>query len=289
MSGLNLQDYQESADAILSRAKEKPVLGMVLGTALGPLADEITDRIEIPYAEIPHMLRSTAPGHAGMLILGRLAQLPVIALSGRFHYYEGYSFEELAMPVRLLRLLGVKGLLLTNAAGCVNTSWNPGDVMLIQDHINLMGASPMRGANLEAFGPRFFDCSDIYAPRLRELAMSCAKELGQENSTREGIYFYMPGPGYETPAEIRAIRTLGGDAVGMSTVTEALTAAHCGLPVLGISLLTNWAAGISDQKLSDEEVLLGAAKTAHRLQALVRLIVEKISENPSCYFNTSSI
>lgn len=276
METYSLDFYQKSADAILAKLKEKPEIAMILGSSLGPLGDEIEDRLEIPYADVPNMLRSTAPGHASKFIFGRLQGKAVVALSGRFHSYEGYSFEALAQPVRVLKLLGVKTLILTNAAGCVRTDWNQGDVMLITDHIKLMGDSPMRGPNLDAFGERFFDTSEMYSKRLRRLAWQAADELDQNESTHEGVYFFMPGPQYETPAEIRAIRILGGDAVGMSTVTEALTAAHCGMEVLAFSLLTNMAAGIGKDKLSDAEVAAGAAKTAHRLQALLRRIVQKL-------------
>lgn len=278
MTEFTLDFYQKTADAILARIKEKPRYALILGSSLGPLADEITDRIEIPYAELQNMLVSTAPGHASKFIFGRLAGKPVVAMSGRFHYYEGYSFEELAQPVRVLKLIGVETLILTNAAGCVNLDWQQGDVMLISDHINLMGASPMRGKNLDFFGERFFDCSEIYSKKLRRLAHEAAEELDLTACTREGVYFFMPGPQYETPAEIRAIRSLGGDAVGMSTITEALTASHCGLRVLGMSLLTNMAAGITEDKLSDAEVAEGAAKSAHRLQKLLRRVLEKIED-----------
>lgn len=275
----NQASYQkllEARDYILDKISRKPQIAMILGSSLGPLADKITERITISYDLVPHMLQSTAPGHKGEFIFGELGGKYVVAMSGRFHYYEGYEDIEMAQPVRLLKLLGVEMLIVTNAAGCVNTDWQVGDVMVIEDHINLMGLSPMRGPNFDQFGVRFFDIGKMYSPDLQKLAHEAAEELGQADSTHTGVYFFMPGPHYETPAEIKAIRTLGGDAVGMSTVTEALTAAHAGLPVLGLSFLTNMAAGISDVELSDEEVVEAGAKNGHRIQALVERIIEKI-------------
>ncbi len=179
--------------------------------------------------------------HAGKLILGTLAGKKVVCMSGRFHYYEGYSFEQLAAPVRLLKNLGVQKIILTNAAGAVNKAYKPGDVMIIADHINLMGVSPTRGKNISEFGDRFFDVSNMYARSLRKIARDCAENSGL--TIHEGVYYIFSGPQFETPAEIRAVRILGADAVGMSTVTEALTAAQCSIPVLGLSLMTNMAAG----------------------------------------------
>lgn len=267
---------QESADYVLHRIAQKPEVGIILGSSLGGLVDKLEDRVHLPYKEIPHMPLSTAPGHAGELVFGNLSGKFIVAMSGRFHYYEGYTYEELAQPVRLLKLLGIKSLIISNAAGCVNTDWQVGDIMVIQDHINFAGASPMRGMNIEEFGERFFDVSNMYNKDLQELALAAAEELGQSERTKHGVYFFMTGPHYETPAEIRAIRILGGDAVGMSTVTEALTAAHVGIPVLGLSLLTNMAAGISKQDLSTEEVERAATQYGERFQALVSKIIEKL-------------
>ena len=191
-----------------------------------------------------------------------------------FHSYEGYDFEQLAQPVRLLKLLGVRALIVTNAAGGVNLAYHRGDFMLIADHIKLNGSSPMRGRNVDEFGPRFFDVTRMYTPELRELAKSCAAKLGF--SVHEGVYFFMPGPQFETPAEIRAIRLLGGDAVGMSTVTEALTAAHCGLPLLGISVITNMAAGITGEAVSGEEVNETGAAVAERFSRYLEKILEEM-------------
>jgi purine-nucleoside phosphorylase len=244
--------YQASADYVKARAPFVPELAIVLGSSLGPLAQKLENPVEIPYAEIPNFLISTAPGHAGKLIFGTLAGKKLVCMSGRFHSYEGYEFEQLAAPVRLFKLLGVRAAILTNAAGGVNRSYKPGDIMVISDHIKLAGGSPLRGKNVDEFGPRFFDTTRMYTPELRRLALRLAADSGL--SVHEGVYFFMTGPQFETPAEIRAIRILGGDAVGMSTVTEALTAAHCGLPILAFSVITNMAAGVLDKPLSGAEV-----------------------------------
>lgn len=270
------EKLQEMAAVIRSRLRETPRYGLVLGTTLGPLAEEVEDAVRIPYAEIPGMLHSTAPGHAGMYVAGRLQGKAVLCMSGRFHYYEGYDFEELTLPVRLFKLLGVETQILTNAAGCVNTDWQPGDVMLIRDHINMMGASPLRGPNMAEFGPRFFDCGNVYDRDLRALARRAAAAVGEAEHLHEGVYFFMPGPGYETPAEIRAIHSLGGDATGMSTITESLTAAHCGIRTLALSLLTNMAAGLSDAILSEEDVEAGARLAGSRMRDIVREVMREL-------------
>lgn len=271
-----LEYYQQSADYIRSKINERPEIAIILGTALGGLADEIEDKVVIDYREIPNFLRSTAPSHAGKLIFGKLSGRNVMCMAGRFHYYEGYSFAQLAQPVRVMKLLGVEKLIVTNAAGSVNKAFNVGDIMIISDHINLVGASPMRGVNVVEMGERFFDVTEAYSPRLRAIASAAAERLEQKYRTHEGVYFYCVGPHFETPAEIRAIRTLGGDAVGMSTVTEALTAAHCGIETLGLSLMTNMAAGVLPQKLSGEEVEIAGREAAGRFKALVREIVKEM-------------
>lgn len=265
--------YQKSAEYVKAKADIAPETAIILGTALGGLASEIENPIIIPYADIPNFLVSTVEGHAGKLLLGKLMGMPVICMSGRFHYYEGYTFEQLAAPVRLFKLLGVKRTILTNAAGAVNTSYSPGDVMIIKDHINLMGTSPMRGPNVPEFGRRFFDASDIYTRSLREIALARAKHSALR--IHEGIYQFFCGPQFETPAEIRAARVLGADAVGMSTIPEALTAAHCEMPLLGISLITNMAAGVLDKPLLPGEV----DKTAQRVQVPFQQYVKDILEH----------
>ncbi len=276
MVNYSYDDYKKSAEYILERIGQKPEIAMILGSALGSLADEIEDPIVIDYADIPNFLVSTVAMHASKLIFGRLAGKQVVVMSGRFHYYEGYSFEQLSIPIRVLHLLGVKTTIITNASGAVNTDYKPGDIVVLRDHIKLMGASPMRGPNIEEFGPRFFDASKMYSPKLRELAFECAKKLGQQDTTREGVYYFYTGPQFESPSEIKAIRMLGGDLVGMSTVTEVLTAAHCGMEVLGLSLATNMAAGILDQPLSAEEVEETAAESAERFKDLIREIVTEM-------------
>ena len=198
-------------------------------------------------------------------------------MAGRFHSYEGYDFEQLVIPIRLFKLLGVKATILTNAAGAVNKSYNVGDIMIVSDHIKLNGASPLRGKNLDFFGPRFFDVTDMYTKKLREIALKCADGSGL--NFREGVYMFFPGPQFETPAEIRAARLLGADAVGMSTVTEALTAAHCSMPLLAFSVMTNMAAGVLDCKLSDEEVGIAAAKIADRFGAYIEKVIAAIDVN----------
>lgn len=276
IDALPFEHYQMAAEYILERIPNKPTVGIVLGSSMGGFAESIDDAVTIDYKDIPGFLRSTVASHAGKLIFGKKGGKYICCMSGRFHFYEGYDFEQLAIPVRVLKLVGVQKLILTNAAGAVNASYKVGDIMLISDQIKLMGGSPMRGANASEFGARFFDVSDLYTKSLRELAWSCINELGEQYRTHEGVYFFMPGPQFETPAEIRAIRLLGGDAVGMSTVTEALTAAHCGMEVLGISVMTNMAAGILPVKLSDEEVGVTAKATAERLEKIINAIIAKM-------------
>lgn len=271
---MDLSYYESAAAYLRTIVPEPPEVAIVLGSALGPFAQTLEEPVAVDYKDIPNFLVSTVASHAGKLIFGRVGGKRVVCMSGRFHYYEGYDFEQLAIPVRVLKLLGVRALIVTNAAGGVNLSYRAGDVMLISDHIKLMGASPMRGPNDERIGPRFFDVTRMYDPDLRALALTLAPESGLR--IHEGVYFYMPGPQFETPAEIRAIRILGGDAVGMSTVTEALTAAHCALPVLGLSVITNMAAGVLDQPLSDEEVVEAGTKIARQFGAYVTKIIEKI-------------
>lgn len=268
--------FQKSADYVKSIVPYTPEVAIVLGSCLGPFADTIEDPIVINYKDIPNFLVSTVKSHAGKLIFGTVAGKKVVCMSGRFHSYEGYDFEQLVIPVRLFKLLGVKATILTNAAGAVNASYRPGDVMIVTDHIKLAGHSPLRGRNVDEFGPRFFDVSNMYTPALRKLALDCAEGSGL--TVHEGVYFFFTGPQFETPAEIRAARILGGDAVGMSTVTEALTAAHCGMPLMCLSVMTNMAAGVLDQPLTSEEVDETAKMIAGRFSAYVAKIVGRIGE-----------
>lgn len=265
------KEYKASADYVLNRAGFQPEIAIILGSALGDLANEIRNPAVIDYADIPNFLESTVESHAGKMILGDLGGKKVVCMSGRFHYYEGYTFEALAIPIRVFCTMGVKQVILTNAAGAVNPDFKPGDIMIIRDHINLMGASPARGENIPSFGPRFFDVSDMYTKVLRQLARKVAADQGI--TLQEGVYYYTPGPHFETPAEIQAIHRLGADAVGMSTVTEALTAAHCQMKVLGLSLISNMAAGILDQPITTEEVAEVGQRTVSTFKVLLREIV----------------
>ena len=266
--------YEQSARFLRERIGCQPVLGLVLGSGLGALADDLTDAVRIPYEEIPGVPRSTVASHAGQLAVGKLSGKPVAMLCGRFHFYEGYDMATAAYYVRVLKLLGVRGLLLTNAAGGVNLTYRPGDFMLIADHIKLCAESPVRGVHDPVWGERFFDMSRVYDPALRRMAQEAAEQMALP--LHEGVYFYMAGPQFETPAEIRAIRTLGGDAVGMSTVPEVIVAAQCGLPVLGLSCITNMAAGmVANRVVSDEEVTETAGAVSARFRELCRRVVDK--------------
>ena len=265
-----INDAAEKVLAVCGQAE----IGIILGCGLGDYAEALEDAVKLPYSEIPGFPRSTVAGHAGMWCCGTLHGKRVVMMQGRFHYYEGYSMKDVTLPVRVMQKIGVKTLIVTNAAGGVNLSYHRGDFMLIADHIKLNGSSPLRGRNVDEFGPRFFDVTRMYTPELRKLAKTCAAKLGF--SVQEGVYFFMPGPQFETPAEIRTIRTLGGDAVGMSTVTEALTAAHCGLPLLGISVITNMAAGITGEAVSGEEVNETGAAVAERFSRYLEKILEEM-------------
>ena len=268
--------FQKSADYVKSIVPYTPEVAIVLGSCLGPFADTIEDPIVIDYKDIPNFLISTVDSHAGKLIFGTVAGKKVVCMSGRFHSYEGYDFEQLVIPVRLFKLLGVKATILTNAAGAVNESYRPGDIMIVKDHIKLAGHSPLRGPNVDEFGPRFFDVTHMYTPALRALAKDCAE--GIDLRVHEGVYYFFTGPQFETPAEIRAVRILGADAVGMSTVTEALTAAHCGMPLMCLSVMTNMAAGVLDRPLTNDEVDETAKTIATRFSAYVTKIIGRIGE-----------
>ena len=270
-----MEHYRESARAIQARLNGFiPDVALILGSGLGFLGDEVEQPIAVNYQDIPHFRPSTAPGHQGRLVFGTLEGQKVAVMQGRMHHYEGYSYQEVSYAVRVLRLLGCRTLIVTNAAGCVRTDWQAGDLMLISDHIKLFSESPLRGENLPDFGPRFPDASHLYTPRLRELARQCAQKLNIP--LREGVYFYCYGPQYETPAEVRAARILGGDAVGMSTAPEVIVAGHCGMEVLGLTLLSNMAAGILDQPLSEQEVLDAAEAAREKFSALVRACLSRL-------------
>ncbi|HVR71865.1 MAG TPA: purine-nucleoside phosphorylase [Vicinamibacteria bacterium] len=263
----------EAVRAIESRSPLRPAVGLVLGSGLGAFAQSLEGPAVIPYGDIPHFPASTAIGHKGELLLGRSNGVPVAVMSGRVHYYEGYRPPEVVFPVRVLARLGVKVLVLTNAAGSVNVNYKPGELMVISDHINLMGTNPLVGPNDEQLGPRFFDMSEAYDPALRQIAEKACGKAGV--TVRHGVYVAVTGPSYETPAEIRAFRTLGADAVGMSTVPEVIAARHMGVRVLAISCITNLAAGVSRKKLDHLEVLeVGRRAQASLADVLSRIIQE---------------
>lgn len=269
------EQYQESARAIADRLGAFcPRILLILGSGLGALGDLVEQPIRVPYREVPHMKVSTAPDHKGQFVFGRLAGQSVAVMQGRLHTYEGWSFADVSYPIRVLRLLGARALVVTNAAGAVNTAFSAGDIMLITDHIKLFGESPLRGANLEAFGPRFPDMSHVYTPALRQTARQAAREL--DLPLREGVYMFFPGPQYETPAEVRLARILGADAVGMSTVPEAVTAAHCGMDVLGFTLCTNMAAGVLEAPLSSDEVIAAGEAAGPRFSALIQACLRRM-------------
>lgn len=261
-------DYEAAAKAAADRLGDfRPEIAMVLGSGLGSMAALAEDPIVIPYNEIPGFQVSTAPGHAGQLVCGVLQGKKVAIMQGRLHAYEGYSFEEVCFPLRVLFLLGCRKLVITNAAGGVNFDYKVGDICLITDHIKFFMDSPLRGQNIPEFGTRFPDSTHLYTPALQALAKDVAKDQGLDLA--EGVYMYFPGPSYETPAEIRAIRVLGGDLVGMSTVPEVIAAGHCGMDVLGFSLVANAAAGITGEALSEQEVLDAAEAAKERFSRLI--------------------
>ncbi|MCT8138795.1 purine-nucleoside phosphorylase [Anaerobacillus sp. CMMVII] len=253
----------------------KPEIGLILGSGLGILANEIENPIEIPYDEIPGFPVSTVEGHAGQLVIGTLEGKQVIAMQGRFHYYEGYSLERVTFPVRVMKELGVKSVIVTNAAGGINETFTPGDLMIITDHINNFGDNPLIGPNDPAQGVRFPDMSTAYSKTLVKLAKQVAMSL--DIVIKEGVYVGNTGPSYETPAEIKMLRTLGGDAVGMSTVPEVIVAKHSGLEVLGISCISNMAAGILDQPLTHDEVIETTEMVKANFLSFVKEIVKEMN------------
>jgi purine-nucleoside phosphorylase len=263
-----------ASDFIESRIAVHPRVAVVLGSGLGAFADSLQNRSEISYHDIPDWPRSTAVGHAGKLVVGTLDGLPVAALAGRVHMYEGYTAQQVVFGIRTLGALGVDSIVLTNAAGGINLSYRPGQLVLISDHINLTGQNPLTGPNDDSWGPRFPDMSEAYAKNFRETARKAGAEMNLELS--EGVYAALSGPSYETPAEIRYLRTIGADLVGMSTVPETIAANHMGMKVLGISCVTNFAAGVTDQKLDHKEVLEVGARIKDTLVELLRKILPSL-------------
>lgn len=270
-----------AADFIRARHTARPTLGLVLGSGLGNFAAQVEDATSIPYSEIPHWPQSTVPGHAGKLILGTVSGTPVAVMAGRVHAYEGYSMAEVTFPARVLGLLGCQTLILTNAAGGLNPAYHQGQLVVLSDHINLTGTNAALGPNEPRFATRpgtaqrFFDMTTAYAPRLRELAQAEAAKLGL--TLPEGVYLAVLGPSFETPAEIRAFRTLGADLVGMSTVHETIVARHMGLDVLGLSLVTNMAAGITGEQINHEEVMETGANAEAHFTALLKAVIPQFS------------
>ena len=260
-----------AADYIMNRTTYRPAIGMILGSGLGDFADTLEDAVRIPYSEIPNFPVPTALGHVGALVFGKKMGKEVVVLQGRIHFYEGLSQREITLPVRVLAALGIKTLVLTNAAGGCNIAFAPGTLMMISDHINYSFANPLIGPNLDDFGPRFPDVTDLYTADLRQKVKEAAAQAGIP--LEEGVYMMFTGPNYETPAEVRMAQILGASAVGMSTVPEALVAGHCSMQVLGISCITNIAAGLSGQKLDHSEVLEIAARVHDRFQNLLDLIL----------------
>ena len=271
----NFDTYKKSADYILDKIKTKVEIAIILGTGLENLLYEMEDKIEINYRDVPNFLISTTNNSEGKFIFGKLSGKKVICMTKRFHYYEGYDFDELVMPVYVLKLLGVEKLILTNAAGAVNYNFYPGDICLIRDHINFAGVSPTRGNNLAEFGERFYPIDKLYDEKLRKLAKKSALDLGIE--VKEGVYFFTVGPFFESPSEIRAIRTLGGDLVGMSTITETLTAGHCGIKVLAFSVATNYS---SDriENMDGSEVEDVAKEVSPKLKNLILEILGEMDD-----------
>lgn len=264
----------ETASWLAAAAGAVPDVAIVLGSGLGDFADTLRDQQAFPYADIPHWPASAVVGHAGRLVIGTLAGQRVAALSGRAHYYEGYDLRTVTFPTRALGRLGVRTLILTNAAGGINLAFKPGTLMLMDDHINLMGSNPLIGPNDERFGPRFPDMTTVYSQRLRDLAGIAAQHLGL--SLAHGVYAALHGPSYETPAEIRYLRTIGADAVGMSTVPEAIVARHMGMEVLGISCIANAAAGVLPQPLVHDDVMEVARRVRGVFAALLEGIIERL-------------
>lgn len=268
------EKISSAASYLLGHTARRPAVGMVLGSGLGDFADTLEDAVRIPFSQIPNFPLPTVPGHVGALVFGKKQGKEVVVLQGRIHFYEGLPQSEITLSIRVLAAIGVKTLILTNAAGGVNTSFSPGDLMLISDHINYSFFNPLIGPNLDDFGPRFPDASDIYTARLRASVQKAAASAGLR--LQEGVYMMFSGPSYETPAEIRMARILGADAVGMSTVPEALVAAHCGMQVLGISCITNMAAGVLPQKLDHAEVMETAARVHDLFQSVLDLALSVI-------------
>jgi len=265
----------KTAKFILAKTKLRPKIALVLGSGLGAFADEFEEAAKIPYARIPNFPRSTAIGHVGQLVLGKIGGIALAGMQGRVHLYEGYSAKQVAFPVRVFQRMGVKAIIVTNAAGGINLSYSEGALVALRDHINLQGANPLIGPNDDRFGPRFPDMTHAYDPEFRRFVADAGRQLSL--NLHEGVYLALAGPNYETPAEIHSFRNLGADLVGMSTVPEVLAARHSGIRVLGISCITNMAAGITGKALTAEEVFETGNRVKHQFISLLRAIIPKIS------------
>ena len=270
-----MEKITEAAKYISSKLNETPQFCVILGSGLGSFADHLEKKIEIHFHKIPHFPESTVIGHKGKLIIGVLNGVSVVVLQGRLHYYEGYTMDQVVFPLRCMLYLNIPNLIVTNAAGSVDADYKPGDLMIIKDHIKLHGDSPLRGLNIDDFGPRFNDMSDPYAQEIRALAKECGKDLGVE--LKEGVYYYMTGPSYETASEVRAINILGAHVVGMSTVPEVIVAAHGGMKVMGLSCVTNMGTGLLDQVIGHEEVIKAGEQVEGKFIRLLQTIISRWS------------
>lgn len=285
---MTYENAVEAAEFISSKYTRQPKLAIVLGSGLGAFADDLENAVRIPYDEIPHFSRSTVEGHAGQLVLGEVGGIPIVVQQGRFHYYEGYSMEQVMFPMRAFGRMGIETVILTNAAGSLDTEMSPGRLMLISDHLNMMGVNPLLGPNDERFGPRFPDMTSVYDKEIQDLVVEVANEIAHERFEKgrdetltdflhRGIYCALSGPTYETPAEIRLYRLLGANAVGMSTVPEAIAARHQGMKVAGISCITNYGAGMTEESINHEEVMETGARVAEVFKELLRRVVIKFN------------
>jgi purine-nucleoside phosphorylase len=270
---------ETAAQSVLQRTPLRPQIGLVLGSGLGGFADSLTDATRIPFAEIPAFPRSTAIGHAGQLVIGKAGDVTVASMQGRVHLYEGYSAQQVAFPMRVFGRMGIRAVILTNAAGGINLNYQQGALVLIRDHINLQGANPLTGPNDDRFGVRFPDMTHAYDKTYRAAAMEEAAKLGM--TLHEGVYAALLGPNYETPAEIKYLRTIGADLAGMSTVFEVIAARHMGIKVLAISCVTNMAAGILDQPLSHQEVMETGERVKTSFEALLRAVLPRMAQDAS--------
>ena len=273
---LEFRHAEQAARFVLGKTKVRPQIAVVLGSGLGDFADEFSSATKIPYAKTPHFPRSTAVGHAGQLVIGNVGGIAVAGMQGRVHLYEGYSVQEVAFPMRVFARMGIKAVILTNAAGGINRNYSQGGLVVIRDHINLQGVNPLSGPNEERFGLRFPDMTQAYDPEFHRFVTEEGKKLGL--NMHQGVYVAVPGPSYETPAEIYAFRAMGADLVGMSTVSEVIAARHSGMRVLGISCVTNMAAGTTDAPLNHEEVLETTQRVKGQFIALLRGVIPRIAE-----------